>query len=81
MAVGCMAVGNGHSPQTLIVPEASPETILVPSGEKSTLKTGEPASVAPISFRDAEKVGKHREHQLWSRRGDLEEMATHHPRL
>ena len=41
--------------QTLIVPEPSPETILVPSGEKSTLKTTEPVSVDPISFRDAEK--------------------------
>ena len=48
MAVGCAAVGNGHSPQTLIVPEKSPETILVPSGEKSTLKMhGKPAQLGP----------------------------------
>ena len=36
MAVGCMAVGNGHSPQALIVLSSDPDTIFVPSGEKAT---------------------------------------------
>ena len=53
--MGRVAIGNGHSPQTLIVPESRLETILVPSGEKSTLMTAEPVSVDPISFRDAVK--------------------------
>ena len=66
---------------TLIVPEISPETILLPSGEKSTLRTMEPVSVDPISFRDAEKVEEHRDCQIWPRRGDLGELAAHHPRL
>ena len=65
----------------MIVPELSPETILLPSGEKSTLRTMEPVSVDPISFRDAEKVGEHRDCQIWPRRGDLGELAAHHPRL
>jgi hypothetical protein len=43
--------------QTLIVPEPSPETILDPSGEKSTLKALNPASIDPTSFRDAENKG------------------------
>ena len=67
--------------QTLIVPDISPETILVPSLSNATLRTPEPAFVDPISFRDAEKVGKHREGQLWPRRGDLGEMAAYHPKL
>ena len=72
---------NAPESHTLIVPELSPETILLPSGEKSTLGAMEPVSVDPISFRDAEKVGKHRDCQLWPRRGDLGALAAHHPKL
>ena len=47
----------------------------------ATLKTMEPASVDPISFRDAENKGKAKNGQFWVRRGDLRPKTHPNPRL